>query len=149
MDVKDCVPREAAEEEDETGSAGEEVERIQEEVKAADRRCCRHGGLFDPLSLFPPDLSRGHAYRVFFNREIHDAGLATCHRRLYTARRSPEANVLRGEELQERKGGNHPGRSGSALYPPRFRLSTCHSRFIQPSPRGYIAACTALSKIIP
>lgn len=38
-------------------------------------RCRRGGGLFDPLSLFPPDLSRGHAYRVFFNREIHEVDL--------------------------------------------------------------------------
>lgn len=49
----------------------EKVERIEEEVKTGGRRDCRHGGLFDPLSLFPPDLSHGHAYRVFFNREIH------------------------------------------------------------------------------
>lgn len=54
------------------------LDRIQEAAKTARRRarCCRHGGLFDPLSLFPPDLSRGHAYRVFFNREIHVASPA-------------------------------------------------------------------------
>lgn len=53
------------------------LNRIQEEAKTSHCRCCcRRGGLFDPLSLFPPDLSRGHAYRVFFNREIHEADLS-------------------------------------------------------------------------
>ena len=44
----------------------EKVERIEEEVKAGGGRRCRHGGLFDPLSLFPPDLSRGRACRARF-----------------------------------------------------------------------------------
>lgn len=52
------------------------LNRIQEEAKTFRCRCCCHrGGLFDPLSLFPPDLSRGHVYRVFFNRETHEVDL--------------------------------------------------------------------------
>lgn len=111
----------------------EKVERIQEEVKIVGRCCCRHGGLFDPLSLFPPDLSRGHAYRVFFNREIHDPRLSR--RSLYAL------------ELQERKSGSRRGRSGSKKWVPvrllactiaRFRLSASYCRFIQPLRAGYI-----------
>ena len=58
----------------------EKVERIEEEVKAGGGRRCRHDGLFDPLSLFPPDLSRGRVCRARFLQPGNSRRwpLATC-----------------------------------------------------------------------
>lgn len=120
---------------------GEKVERIEEEVKPGGRRCCRHGGLFDPLSLFPPDLSRGHACRVFFNREIHDAGLATCRAML------DRANVLHRRSRARTK--NRKSRTGQSKWVEQvgtrsreFRLSARLARAVRSTFTHYIALST-------
>lgn len=95
-------------------------------------RCRRGGGLFDPLSLFPPDLSRGHAYRVFFNREIHEVDLPPPAATVRDLRESISPEYAEWHR-QFRKSGSRRGRSGS-----RVSAVRCHlHRFVSKANARY------------